>query len=178
MKIFFLACCYFLILDVCRAQTEGQHISVLLLKENSEIDDLMNLALKDEPRLGRANKPTLRDSCWLLEKAEPDGSKIAYLSIMPGKKTAINYYVNDFEHKNQKYGFFPFKGYLVFVNLEAGLDDFFVNTGTYRTFYFLFPSNNIAVLQSDLYDHFMRYQYINGRMSEQGGPSALEVHFK
>ena len=66
----------------------------------------------------------------------------------------------------------------VFVELDNGLDVFFASTGIYRTFDFLFYSDSLNVSQPDLYDHFMRYQYINGHMSEQGGPATMDMQIK
>jgi len=178
MKVFLFACLSSFIVNVCLAQIDEQRIPIAILKENSKIDDLMKMALKDEPRLGRANKPTLRDSCWFLEMNRPNNGKVVYFQIMPGKKSAINYYINDLERRKQRYGFFTYGKYLVFVNLESGFPDFFTNTGSARTFDFLSFGNNASVLQADLYDHFMHYQFINNRMSQEGLPSTMEIQIK
>jgi hypothetical protein len=178
MKMFLFTCLSSLIFSVCLAQNDGQHIPIALLKESGNIDDLMKLALKDEPRLGRANKLTLRDSCWFLEIDRQNGGKIIYFSIMPGKKLAINYYINDLEQRKQRYGFFTYRRYLVFVDLKSESDDFFTNTGSIRTFDFLFFGNKANILQADLYDHFMHYQFLGNRMSEEGLPPTMELQIK
>jgi len=178
MKMFLFTCLSSIILNICLAQNDGQRIPIAVLKESGKIDDLMKLVLKDEPRLGRANKPTLRDSCWFLEMNRPNGSKKLYFQIMPGKKSTINYYINDLERRKQRYGVFTYLKHLVFVDLESESGDFFTNIDSTRTFGFLFFGNNVNVLQADLYDHFMRYQFIGGRVSEEDLPPAMEMQIK
>jgi len=163
---------FYFALNNCFAQI-GKPIEVSILKESKEIDNLMDKVFSDENFMGQKNKVGLGDSCWMLEMFKWDSNDISF-QVVRSSKSAVNYRFNRHGYDKSKYGYFTFKGNMVFAWTKDNFDGFFGTTGNHRQFNFIFYSNGTSAPGDISHHHSIHYKFTNGHFSIEGGPPTVK----
>jgi hypothetical protein len=166
-------CLFFCVVGNCSAQL-SQLVAVPVLKEDKKIDDLMTIILKQDKASGGFDKNSLKDSCWMVEIFKWNADDVSF-QIVKYSKSAMNFRINAFEHQKANYGYFNFKGSVVFVWTKDDFGNFFSATGAHQTFKFLFYSNDTPASQDGVYPKILHYKFVDGAFAIEGPPPVKQV---
>lgn len=171
-----LLICILLLFSLGFGTSYGQStekIAVPVLKENNEIDKLMDIVLNPKNADEYDHDKNSTDSCFFIIFYKTTGH--SSFQIEKNTKPITDVLANRFVVNKGSFGCFLYKNYKVFVLAVNGFYDFFNMTNENKTFDFVYK---IQITVPLVFEHYLatwHYQYENGRFSVEGPPMLKEL---